>query len=314
MTTPAILLGLAVLMGTAGGRWLQGARWPVRAPHLGIWAWQALSASTLVAAVLAGLTLTVPALPFGSRAADLLHACWLAIQQRYSTPGGAAVATAGLVAAAGISGRLGHCLFQTWRGVHRCRHRQRQQIALLTAAGPRDLVAVPDHRSLIYCLPGRLGVVVYTTAAQALLAAPQLQAVLAHERAHLGERHDLPLLGAAALRAAFPFVPLFRQAESEIGQLIEMRADDVAAAAHPPRILAEALVLLAEARVPASALGAGGASALRRCERLLQPRHPMGRRGLPIAIAGAALIVLPPMVAALPGAIALILDYCPPGV
>lgn len=194
------------------------------------------------------MTLTVPVLPFGNQAAYFLHACWLAIQQRYSTPGGAAVASVGMLAAAAVIVRLVLGLVQTGRQVHRCRDRQRQQIALLTTSDVSALVAVPDTRSLVYCLPGRRGLVVYTTAAQQLLDRAQLQAVLAHEHAHLGERHDLPLLGAAALRVAFPFVPAFRQAETQIGQLVEMRADDVAAAQHPRRVLAQALVLLAGLR------------------------------------------------------------------
>ena len=44
------------------------------------------------------------------------------------------------------------------------------------------------------------------------------------------------------------------------------------------------------------------------------PRHPLGRHGLPIAAAGLALTVLPLLIAALPAAIALVLDYCPPGI
>lgn len=314
MIIPAVLLGYAALAAIVGGRWLQTRRWPVHAPRLGIVVWQALSASTVGAVVLAGMTLTVPVLPFGNRAAHFLHACWLAIQQRYSTPGGAAVATVGMLAAAAVIARVGLGLVRTWRQVHRCRHRQREQIALLAAPNMSSVVSLPDARSLVYCLPGRGGLVVYTTAAQRLLDGAQLQAVLAHEHAHLGERHDLPLLGAAALRVAFPFVPAFRQAETQIGQLVEMRADDVAAAQHPRRVLAQALVLLAGAQAPASALGAGGSTAVLRCERLLMPRHPLGRRGLPIAVAGFALTLLPLLIAALPAAVALVLDYCPPGI
>ena len=71
--------------------------------------------------------------------------------------------------------------------------------------------------------------------------------------------------------------------------------------------------LLAAFRAPESALGAGGSSALRRCERLLQPRDPLGHRGFAIAVTGLALTMLPMLLAALPAAIALILDYCPPG-
>ena len=312
MVVPGILLAYATIVGTLGQRWLLARRWTTRAPLLGIWMWQSLTASVLVAAVLAGLTVAVGVMPFGNEAAELLHTCWLAIRERYSTPGGAAVASAGLLTAAAILARLALCLAREAREISRCRRRQRRQLVLLAAPDAPRVVVMPDQRSLVYCLPGRHGIIVCTTAVQALLDVQQLRAVLAHERAHLRERHDLPLFGAATLRAAFPFVPAFRQAEAEIRQLVEMRADDVAVADHPPRTLAAALVLLADARVPSSALGAGGSSALSRFDRLLEPRRRLGRRGVPIAVAGLLLTVFPVLVAALPAAIALVLDYCPP--
>jgi hypothetical protein len=312
MVVPAVLLAYAAMVAVLGPRWLQARRWSTRSPLLGIWLWQALTASVLVAAVLAGLTVAVGVMPFGSEAAELLHVCWLAIRERYSTPGGAAAASAGLLAAAAILARLAFCLARQMWGVHRCRRQHWQQMAVLAAPDAGRVVVMPDQRSLVYCLPGRGGIIVCTTAAQALLDVAQLRVVLAHERAHLHERHDLPLLGASTVRAAFPFVPAFRHAEAEIRQLVEMRADDVAVSDHPPRTLAAALVLLAEARVPTSALGAGGTSALGRFERLLAPRHRLGRRGILIAAASLVLTALPLLVAALPATVALILDYCPP--
>lgn len=312
MVVPAVLLAFATILATLGPRWLQAQRWPTRSPLLGIWMWQALTASVVVAAVLAGLTVAVRVMPFGDEAAALLHTCWLAIRERYSTPGGAVAASAGLVAAAAIVSRLVFCLARQAREIHRCRQRQRRQLALVAAPDAGRMVVMPDDRSLVYCLPGRGGIIVCTTAAQTLLTVAQLRVVLAHERAHLRERHDLPVLAASTLHTAFPFVPAFRQAETAIRELVEMRADDVAVAGHPPRTLAAALVLLAEARVPTSALGAGGAGAFDRFERLLGPRRRLGRRGIPLAVTGLLLSVVPLLLAALPAAIALVLDYCPP--
>src|SRR5581483_3535026 len=100
--------------------------------------------------------------------------------------------------------------------------------------------------------------------------ARQLQAVLAHERAHLRCRHHLMLAAAAALARAFPRVPLFAQAGPELGVLAEMAAD-AAARRHGPDHLAKALVILARAGTRPAALAAGGPAAIARIQRLLAP-------------------------------------------
>ena len=89
-----------------------------------------------------------------------------------------------------------------------------------------------------------------------------------HQREHLRPRtrpfalRDHLVLTAAALRQAFSFVPVFRAAQMELLHLVEMRADDVASRHHDRRVLATALVTLAEGAIPAAAIGAGGAGAL----------------------------------------------------
>ena len=63
----------------------------------------------------------------------------------------------------------------------------------------------------------------------------QVVAVLAHERAHLRERHDLVVLPFVAWGATAPFVQGMVRAQVAVAALIEMRADDVAAAHTSPR-------------------------------------------------------------------------------
>jgi len=121
--------------------------------------------------------------------------------------------------------------------------------------------------------------VVVSTAALAVLGPGQLQAVLAHERAHLRSRHHLTLTASSALARAFPHVPLLAQASAELAVLAEMAADDAAARRHDPGDLAAALVILARAGVRAAALTASGPAATARIHRLLAP--PRGRGGRP---------------------------------
>src|SRR5919106_697635 len=67
---------------------------------------------------------------------------------------------------------------------------------------------------------------------------PAVRAVLAHERAHLRERHDLVVLPFVAWGATAPFVRGMVCAQVAVAALIEMRADDVAAARVAPAELA----------------------------------------------------------------------------
>jgi hypothetical protein len=60
-------------------------------------------------------------------------------------------------------------------------------------------------------------------------------------------------------------------AEQQVARLVELHADDAATRGCDPRSLATALVLLATAASPASALAAGGTDSVQRIHRLLGP-------------------------------------------
>ena len=68
-----------------------------------------------------------------------------------------------------------------------------------------------------------------------LLGRGELAAVLAHERAHLRERHDLVVLPFTALRRAFPRSATCVAAHSAVALLVEMLADDRARRGRPSR-------------------------------------------------------------------------------
>jgi Zn-dependent protease with chaperone function len=112
------------------------------------------------------------------------------------------------------------------------------------APGSRTVV-LDDQRPAAYCVAGRPAAIVVTSGALAVLEPPQLRAVLAHERAHLARRHHALATMVRGLAAAFPGVPLFARAVTEVGRLAEMAADDSAARSAGRVTVASALLTLA---------------------------------------------------------------------
>lgn len=285
-----LLFAYCAALTAAGIRWLPRSGWPRRFPRLGIAAWQALTVTVLLSAALGGLVLAVPATRLGASPAGLLRACTMALRARYSTPAGAATGVAGGLLALAVPARLAWYVASALAAAARHRGRHDDALTLVARTGPVPGTLLLDHdQPAAYCLPGRRRIVL-TTGALHRLNGRQLEAVLAHERAHLAARHHLVLAFAAAMSSAFPLV-LFTAAASEIGRLVEMAADD-AASRHAHRLdLAGALLALATARVPAGSLGAGGTAAAQRVRRLIEPPRPAGRaRGAVTAVVVAAAV------------------------
>lgn len=313
MIAPITLAAFALLAGTLGPRLLRGSDWPNRSPRLGILVWQALSVSTLLAVVLTGAALAVPTLPMTTNLAELLQACAMALTAQYTTPGGAALSAAGTILALTVLARVGSCLAAELLTANRERRRQLDALVLVARHHADWDALVVDHpAAAAYCLPGGRHQVVVTTAALTALDDDQIAAVLAHERAHLRGRHHLILAAAAALERAFPRVPVFSDARRELARLVEMLADDVAARRNDRLTVATALVRLAEGSPPATALGAGGSSALARVRRLAVPAHPLGAaRSTLAALAAVAVLGAPVLIVAAPAVLAATAGLCP---
>jgi Zn-dependent protease with chaperone function len=96
---------------------------------------------------------------------------------------------------------------------------------------------------------------VVSSGALRLLDDEQLTAALAHERAHMDQRHDLLLAWSHGLSKAFPKLRLFSRAHEETVRLVELLADDTAARSVERLTLAEALLNLAGAATPPSPCG-----------------------------------------------------------
>lgn len=304
------LLLLAAIAPAAWAPFLSHAAWPLRAPRAGIAAWLACSLSAVVSSALAGLVLAIPCAQLSTDPAAL-RTCLSLLRAQYASPAGIVTGVAGVLLALAVAGRA------TWfagSAAAAARHRRATHddvLAVIAKPGPAaDVRIIDGDRPAVYCLPGRRRIVL-TTGALACLDDGQLDAVLAHERAHLSGRHHLVLTLAAALQHAFPVVGLFGLSVRQVAYLVEIAADDAAVRRAPRLTVASALLAVAVAGVPAGALGAGGSAAARRIQRLIDPppRDSRMRRAVTyMALAAAAAVAVATI--ALAG---LTIIHCPPG-
>jgi len=313
VTVAVVLLAYAACAGTVGARMLGRARWAARAPLLAIITYLAAAWSVVAALGLAGLTLAVHATALGGGLSQLIGACVLRLRDAYATPGGATAAGLGLTLAAAVLARTALTAVTHLRAVrqHALRHAQTARLAghLEPALGA---VLVDHAQPAAYCVAGPHPTVILTTAALQALDPAQVDAVLAHERAHLAYRHHRLLAIARIGRQVLPFLPLMRDADTQITRLVEMHADDAATTGRDTGPLATALVVLATASGPAPGLAAAATDAVQRIQRLLRPAEPLSliRRQL-LRASAAALALTPVLVALTPAMVALALGRVP---
>jgi Zn-dependent protease with chaperone function len=288
MTGTVLLAAYAVVAGFGAPAVLCRA-WAGRSPRIAVGLWLMLAASWLAAVVLAGLALAVPL-------------TWQAASRPADLAGRTPAFITGTVLTAAVVLRAAWCLA---RGLAAARREHRAHAAFLAVAGRPDpamgAVVLDGEAPACYCLPRGRHRVVISAGALSRLSPGQLQAVLAHERAHLRGHHHRMLAAAAALARAFPAIPLLARAPGELAVLAEMTADDAAARRHDPADLAAALVTLAGVGRHSAALAAGGPAAIARIQRLLAP--PLRPR-LPARVtrlaAGLAALAIPAAIASLP--------------
>jgi bla regulator protein blaR1 len=317
VTAAVVLLAYAGCVGTLGARLLSRARWTARAPLLGALTYLAAGWSALAAIGLAGLTLAVHATALGGGLSLLIGACVRRLRDLYATPGGAAWAEVGLILAGAVLARTALTALGQLRtaGQQALRHAHTARLAghLEPALGA---VVVEHPQPAAYCVAGRYPTVIVTTGAVAALDSGQLDAVLAHERAHLAGRHHALKAAARIGRQVLPFLPLLRDAEAQVARLAELHADDTAARIADPKELATALVVLATHTqdTPAPGLAAAATDVVQRVHRLLRPTEPLSRQRRHLLRATAAILALAPvLVASTPAVAALALGRIPAG-
>jgi Zn-dependent protease with chaperone function len=155
---------------------------------------------------------------------------------------------------------------------------------------------VLDHPTpTAYCLPGPRRRVVLTRGALRALPQDELEAVLAHERAHLRARHDLVLEFFLVLHGAAPSWLRTPAALHEVRLLVEVLADRAARRTVGAIPLARALVTLAGGTHPEAGLGATDdpSSTRDRMTLLAEPGAPLALRAAMLGFAAA--VVLAPI-------------------
>jgi Zn-dependent protease with chaperone function len=305
----ALLLLYAVGAAAAGSRWLPRASWALRAPRAAIATWQAATLSVIASVIAAGIILAVPCMPC-TLTLGAFRSCVAGMRAQYLTPQGTLAAGAGSLLVLIVLGRLAWCTAITVARARRRRARHDELLTMVARPGPGGVRVIDNDQPAVYCLPGRRRIVL-TTGALRCLKGRQLEAVVAHERAHLAGRHHLLLTFASALHAAFPAVRFFAIAAVQIGDLVEVAADDAAIRREHRLTLAEALLAVAAAGTPAGALGAGGTAAAQRIRRLIEPPRRPSRAQW--ALTSAALVAMSALVLAAPAIALVTISHCPSG-
>lgn len=298
--TSVVLLGYLVALGGFGARLVAGRGWARSAPRVALGVWAVLVVALTVSVVMLGVSLVVPMVPVSTDLAAVLRACVLALQQRYASPGGAVVATVGLALTAGWVLRLCWSVGLALRGAGVARCRLEALLALVGQPDPElGAVVVAHEVATVFCLPGRPGTIVFSSAARRVLAGDHALAVMAHESAHLRGRHHLLVAVTTGVTDAFPRVPLLAGMAAQVAQLVELIADDAAARQAGRSVVAAALARVAGTSAPAAALGAGAQGAPARVARLLgpPPKAP-GRAARGVLLAGAVIAVAAPLLLA----------------
>lgn len=186
----------------------------------------------------------------------------------------------------------GHRVGTSLRAVRR---RHREQLDLVAEhRGGLGRVRVLDHDvPVAYCVPGvAQHRVVLSEAALRTLAPAQLDAVLAHERAHLAARHDLVLEAFTVLHRAFPRWVSSDAALREVELLVEILADRAALKVGSAADLGRALLAMASGRAPAGAMGVSTVDLVERV-RVLGLVRPRPVQASVLVLVAAVLLVAP---------------------
>jgi Zn-dependent protease with chaperone function len=317
--TAVLVLALMTATCVQAAAALAVARWPRRAPAAAIVLWQALGLGWGLAAIGTLIALGTAGQGAGGRgsggpgsgvAGGALSELGRLANGRLGFSPSALARLACLVAGVVLLTLLVWVLLSASAAVLRARQRQRALLSLLAHGDPKvpGALVVDYPTAAAYCLPGLRSAIVISAGTLELLDSAELAAVLAHERAHLRERHDLVLLPFVALLNGFAWSPVARKAHQAVALLIEMHADDMARRHRPARELATALLRVGAAGgglAPSGALAAADpvldCDVAARVTRLLRPAPSLPVPALAlVAVAATLAIVVPAAVLTMP--------------
>jgi Zn-dependent protease with chaperone function len=231
------LVTLALLLAWPVPRLLARVTAVRRGPRAALVLWQ----STAVAAVLAALFAAPAAVPWLVGSAPRLRESWPVLALAAAVTG---IVTVRLL----VSGdRVG-------RNLRSVRRRHRELVDLLATEGEGHTRVLEHTTPTAYCLPGVRRRVVLTQGTIDRLSPDELDAVMAHERAHLAARHDLVMEFFTVVHEAVPGFVRSSSALREVHLLIEVLADRAAVRRAGVVTTARAIVGMADGPKPAGAM------------------------------------------------------------
>ncbi|MEC4835991.1 M56 family metallopeptidase [Mycobacteroides chelonae] len=271
------------------------------APRLAVAVWLTAIASVLASWVVAAGLIVIDVVRYWNSPMMVLAACTTRLHEVLTGQAGIAAQLALLVIAAAAAGALGAVTVRLVRTLTHLRgsaHEHAHAVRLVgRAGGGHDVVVMDSAEPAAYCVAGRPAAIVLTTAALDALDGEQVAAVLAHERAHLAGHHLQILTALRALATTLPRVRLIAAGVIEVPRLLEMCADDAAAARHGHAALLSGLLDLADTAAPAQALGAANLAVVSRAQRLLtQPAWSTQVRTCAALAAAVAIIAAGPLI------------------
>lgn len=309
LLTSYFLAALAIALAWPTPLALSKAKWTARSPVQAVLLWQAIALGGGLSMI--GSMLVWGLAPLGDDLISALHGGWLLLAGDTSVPDPGVVHLFALSAALLFGFHLVLTLMRAaWR-TSRQRAKHRQLLRLLSnPSQTRANTLVIDHdMPVAYCVPGiSQSVTVLSRGLLTQLSAQEQQAVIAHERSHLDQRHDLLILAFTAWHEALPWLPTSRLALDAVRQLIEMLADDKALEKVNRQTLLKAIVTVATAasmddrssKNHSSSAGLvgmpDGEVSSRRLKRLLSPQDPLGRPQRALVLLSTIMLMVCPTV------------------
>jgi beta-lactamase regulating signal transducer with metallopeptidase domain len=259
-------------------------------PRLGVAAWMTAIASVLVSWAAATMFTLADLVHHWNHPGSVLAHCLATLRGLAAGNAGTALQL-GLLVLVGLgAAAVTISAARFVRMLMRMRNQTHGHAAAVHLVGRRqtglDAVIIDAPEPAAYCIAGRQHAVVITSAALATLTKPQLEAILAHERAHLDGRHPEIVAVVRSLAKTFPGLRLMTEGAHHISRLLEMCADDAAAREHGRQPILDGILALTGATpVPSGAMGAAGVAVLARAERLADARDTgVGRSALTAAV------------------------------
>ncbi|TIH28770.1 M56 family metallopeptidase [Subtercola vilae] len=302
------LAALAVLLAWPVPVLLAKAHWPTRSPGIALLLWQAIAISGGLSMI--GSLVTFGLIPFGGSLLQGLAQLPQLLAEGPLPAGTGLIHIFALSSAALLAAHLVLNLIVTVTRTERQRRRHRSLVELLSTPLP-DRPGAPIHiidspAPVAYCLPGARTVTVLSEGLVALLDPPQLEAVIAHERAHLRQQHHILLVAFQSWRSSLPWFPIATRAQVAVSLLVEILADDQSRRHTDAETLAGAIALVGSAETNAlttnatqfvessAALASERSAVSMRVDRLVhpEPQLPLAERVL-ILVAAAVLLAVP---------------------